>query len=382
MDETPKITNRIHYVDQLRAWNVLLMCYTHSLDSMLAKEYNYSLFYQIVNFFEGVMAPSFLFVSGAAFAIVLNRRKEAYLNYGKPAQRQLLRVLFLLLITYWLHVPYRTLHQCLNMATYEQLLLFFRSNSLQVIASGIFLSQLIFLITRKEKRFHYCLLGLSIVLLGLTPIIYQYDFAQIFPVYIATYFNPKYGSIFPLFPWISYFFIGSFVMYQLMIAVQKNQETQLIKKLFCFSIIVIFIFILLHVFDIKIISYNSYWRSPSLFILRLSCVILLIVFFWYLGKKFNYRMRIFGVFRNESLLVYVLHLLIIYGSVLAPGLAKRFGPTLNWFEIFLIGSCIAVALLIIARQWNWLKREHKRTSKIALLAFWVCFAIYFFTQPY
>jgi uncharacterized membrane protein len=383
MNESSIVTNRIHYIDQLRAWNVLLMCYTHSLDSMLADGYKSGFFYQIVNFFEGIMAPSFLFVSGAAFSIVLSRRKEGYLYYGKPAQKQFLRLLFILLIAYWLHLPYRTWHQCQTIATYDQLLFFFKTNNLQVIAFGILISQILFVIIRNEKIFHYFGLGFSIILLGLTPIVYQYDFAQIFPLYIATYFNSMYGSIFPLFPWISYFFIGSFVMYQFLIAVQENREYQLIKKLLCFSIIAIFIFALLHIFGIKTTPYYDFWyTSPNLFIIRLSCVVLFIVFFWYLGKRFNYRMKIFGVFRNESLLVYVLHLLIIYGSVLSYGLAKNFGQTLNWFEIFLIGSGIAIVLLIIARQWNWLKREHKRLSKTILLVIWLCFAIYFFTQPF
>jgi hypothetical protein len=172
-------------------------------------------------------------------------------------------------------------------------------------------------------------------------------------------------------------------MYQLIIAVQENRESELIKKLLLFSVIASLIFILLHVFGVETTPYYHFWyTSPNLFIIRLSCVILLIYIFWYLRKKFNYRMRIFGIFRSESLLVYVLHLLIIYGSVLAHGLVRRFGQSLNWFEIFLIGSCIAVVLLIIAKQWNWLKREHKRASKIALLIFWFCFVAYFFTQPF
>lgn len=383
MSEIVKATDRIHYIDQLRAWNVLLMCYTHALDSMLAVEYKHGFFYEIVSFIEGVMAPSFLFVSGAAFAIVLSRRKEAYLHYGKPAQKQFLRLLFILLIAYWLHLPYKTLHQCLTITTYEGWLLFFKVNNLQVIACGIFLSQLFFLIVRNEKRFYYVGLSFAVIVLLVSPFVYQYDFAQIFPLYIATYFNLMYGSIFPLFPWLAYFFIGSFVMYQLLMAVQEKRETELIKKLLLFGVIMIPVFLSLHLFGIKITPYYNFWyTSPNIFIIRLSFVILMIVLFWYLGKKFNYRMRIFGVFRSESLLVYVLHLLIIYGSVLAYGLSSRFGQTLNWLEIFLIGSCIAVVLLLIAKNWNWLKQTHKRVPKIILLFFWFIFAAYFFTQPY
>ena len=383
MSETVKVTDRIHYIDQLRAWNVLLMCYTHALDSMLAVEHKHGLLYEVVSFIEGVMAPSFLFVSGAAFAIVLSRRKEAYLHYGKPAQKQFLRLLFILLIAYWLHLPYKTLHQCLTITTYEQWLLFFRANSLQVIACGIFLSQLFFLIVRNEKRFYYVGLCFAVVVLLATPFVYQYDFAQILPLYIATCFNLMYGSIFPLFPWLAYFFIGSFVMYQLLMAVQEKRETELIKRFLLFVVITIPIFILLHLFGIKTTPYYDFWyTSPNIFIIRLSFVILMIVLFWYLGKRFNYRMRIFGVFRSESLLVYVLHLLIIYGSVLAYGLSTRFGQTLNWFEIFLIGSCIAIVLLLIAKIWNWFKQTHKSASKIILLFFWLGFVVYFFTQSH
>jgi len=206
------------------------MCYTHSLDAMLAEEYKWTFFFKIIHYIEGIVAPSFLFVSGAAFAIVLHKRKEGYLNYGKPAQKQLLRLLFLLLIAYCLNLPYKTWHQCQTILTFDQYIQFIRSNNLHVIVFGIFFSQILFLVVRNEKIFHWILLGLAGLVVILTPVIYQYDFGQIFPIEIATYFNLKYLSGFPVFHWIAYYFAGAFIMYQLIRSIQEGRESILIKK--------------------------------------------------------------------------------------------------------------------------------------------------------
>ncbi|HEY9186374.1 MAG TPA: hypothetical protein VIR55_00595 [Ignavibacteria bacterium] len=382
-NESSKIINRINYIDQLRAWNVLLMCYTHSLDAMLSDEYKTGIFFKIIHFIEGIIAPSFLFVSGAAFAIVLHKRIDGYLNYGKPAQKQLLRLLFLLLIAYSLNLPYKTLNQCNTILTFEQYLLFIKSNNLHVIVFGIFFSQILFLIIRNEKKFHWVLFFLSILVVSVTPTIYQYDFGKVLPLPLATLINTKYLSAFPLFHWIAYYFIGAFVMFQLIRAIQENREEDLIKNLFFIAIFSSFIFTLLEIIGIETTSYYDFWlTSPNIFIIRLSSVLVLVCLFYYLETRFNYRMIVFNVFKSESLLVYVLHLMIIYGSVLAPGIDKIFGKTLNWAEIIGLGTIISATLLAIAYMWNWFKKNYKLHSRIFLTLIWLYFIYYFLTKPY
>jgi len=93
-------------------------------------------------------------------------------------------------------------------------------------------------------------------------------------------------------------------------------------------------------------------------------------------------MIVFNVFKSESLLVYVLHLMIIYGSVLAPGIDKIFGKTLNWAEIIGLGTIISATLLAIAYMWNWFKKNYKLHSRIFLTLIWLYFIYYFLTNPY
>jgi hypothetical protein len=383
MESNSKIIRRINYIDQLRAWNVLLMCYTHSLDAMLSDEYKGTIFFKIINYIEGIVAPSFLFVSGAAFAIVLHKRKESYLNYGKPAQKQLLRLIFLVMIAYCLNLPYKTLQQCQILLTEDQYLHFIRSNNLHVIVFGILLSQLLFLIIREEKKFHWILLSLAGLVVIVTPVIYQYDFSRTFPVEIATYFNIRFLSGFPIFHWIAYYFTGCFVMYQLIKAIQEGREEKTIKQILVFSIAASALFILLEVIGLQTTSYYDFWlTSPNIFIIRLCSVLFLVFIFWLIETKYNYKMRVFNVFKSESLLVYVLHLMIIYGSVLGPGIVNYFGKTLNWVEIVGIGSIVSSSLLAVAYLWNWFKQELKLYSKILLFSVWIYFIYYFFTKPF
>ncbi len=359
------------------------MCYTHTLDSMLAEEYKFTLFFKIIHYIEGIIAPSFLFVSGAAFAIVLHKKKEGYLNYGKPAQKQLLRLVFLLLIAYGLNLPYKTLAQCQTIMTFDQYIQFIRSNNLHVIVFGILLSQILFLIIRDEKKFHSILLALGGLVVIFTPVIYQYDFGQIMPLEMATYFNIKYLSGFPLFHWIGYYFAGAFIMYQLIKSIQEGRESILIKKILLFAFSSSAIFVLLEVLGLQTSMYYDFWiTSPNIFIIRLGSVLFLVWFFWFIETKLNYRMIVFNVFKNESLLVYVLHLMIIYGSVLAPGLEREFGKTLSWVEVIGIGTGVSSFLLAVAYLWNWLKMKNKLYARLILGSIWFYFAYYFFTKPF
>ena len=65
--------------------------------------------------------------------------------------------------------------------------------------------------------------------------------------------------------------------------------------------------------------------------------------------------HIFGAIAQESLLIYFVHLCIVYGSVWSPGLAQFYGMTRTPGQMLLIVVLLIAAMTLLAWYWNWWK---------------------------
>jgi hypothetical protein len=71
----------------------------------------------------------------------------------------------------------------------------------------------------------------------------------------------------------------------------------------------------------------------------------------------------FGAVAQESLVIYVLHLAIVYGSVWAPGLANAYGGRLSPGRLLPIIVLLIASMTLTAYAWNWLKHTHRATAR-------------------
>ena len=67
--------SRLLFADWLRAWALLVMIETHVFNAFLAAQFRDSQWFRNLNFLNGLVAPSFLFVSG--FVFLLAARSES-----------------------------------------------------------------------------------------------------------------------------------------------------------------------------------------------------------------------------------------------------------------------------------------------------------------
>ena len=82
---------------------------------------------------------------------------------------------------------------------------------------------------------------------------------------------------------------------------------------------------------------------------------------------------------RESLLVYWLHLIIIYGVFWSgKSLANKIGMTMNVIEA--IGATILlIALMIVAAKiWSWAKKKYPKHSSLFVKAAVTVFLVVFF----
>ena len=73
-------------------------------------------------------------------------------------------------------------------------------------------------------------------------------------------------------------------------------------------------------------------------------------------------MRVPLILGRESLFIYILHLLIVYGSVVNRGLSERIGPTLTTLQS--LGTVVLVLAVIagIAVLWYEFKSRQKTAA--------------------
>jgi len=378
-----KQKDRIEYIDFLRASAVVLMIFAHVLDATLSPEFKKDNLYRLMNFINGFVAPAFLFAAGASFTIIITKRKNDIINFQKPFFKQLWRVIQLLAIGYFLHLPYKTLNQMKTIITRDEYINFVRSDILHVIAFGLLISLIVLIIFRKEKRFYLVIFIISLLTISLTPLFRNITFGDNLPIEIATFMNKQYNSIFPLFPWLAYLFIGSIVMYYIIKYSREGGIEDIFKKLFFLCIILISLSAIPELIGIQPSDKYNFWHtSVNIVCIKLCVVILYMLLMWKLENKYNYKMKIVKIFGKESLFVYVFHLIIVYGSIFSIGLNKSIGRNLDRVEMFLVFLGVVIVSLIATYIWNYIKNTSLLLTRILLFLFVGYFAYYFLTKPF
>jgi len=107
----------------------------------------------------------------------------------------------------------------------------------------------------------------------------------------------------------------------------------------------------------------------------------LFFFCWLAEKKISTKKSFILDASRESLLVYWLHLIIIFGAFWGgKSLAMIIGAKLNALEA-LMAAIILISLMIIAAKiWSWLKKNYPKHSSIFVKVFvGVLFIIFMFS---
>jgi hypothetical protein len=65
---------------------------------------------------------------------------------------------------------------------------------------------------------------------------------------------------------------------------------------------------------------------------------------------------------QETLLIYFIHLCVIYGSAWSYGLVQAFGATLDPWGTLGVVLALVAAMAAMASYWNWLKHARPRTA--------------------
>ena len=363
MNKNPK---RIIYVDIMRAFAVIMMIQGHTVDTFLAPEFRNmdSFSYTVWHAFRGFTAPIFMFTAGLIFTYLLKVDNYEFLKNPRIL-KGLKRGGLLIFIGYLLRYPS---YSIFDFSTVSQTGwdIFFAVDALHLIGFGMFVIIFsVFVAKRVHLHLNVIIYPLIFFLLMFSPPISKIEWINVFPQYIASYFTRSYGSLFPIFPWLIYVLAGALLGNYL----YKNDGIYL-KKRFSFSLSIVggslvAISLFFFSFQASVEGEISYWfYQNGLIFLRIGYVILLNGLMAFVVRKLDTIPKIIRETGKKTLMLYVLHVIILYGCAWFPGIYKYFAKSFSPFATVIAAVLMLGAMLAAVQITEQIKNIRKK--KVAL----------------
>jgi hypothetical protein len=373
------------FIDLFRSAAILLMLEGHVFRTFLPLSLQQTGIFMFHEIFHGLSAPAFLFGSGLTFVISTRRRWEDYHHWGPPLARRVRRLLFVILLGLFLHLPYFSFRKVAVDASQADLLQLFQCDVLLCIGIGLLSLHGLVFFFKTERRFYGLVLATILSACLLTPLVWDVDFLNYLPPYLAQLANSAHGSPFPLFPYVGFLFAGVIVSWEFTVAMERKKESTFMRQLFLLGAGIMIGGYLVDLVPVQIYpTYNFWYTSPSYFFLRLGSLMVMLPIFWAVSRSVTRPGRAFTVFGKESLFVYVLHLLILSGSVVNVewNLRAMYGERLSVGESFGVFAVLTALLLGLALAWEYCKDRQPALYRFLQLGGVGTFLWFFFRNEF
>jgi uncharacterized membrane protein len=393
MDGAPP--QRYLFIDLFRGAAVVLMLQGHVFRTIVNPSIQLHPLYQLHELFHGATAPAFLFGAGLTFVISTRKRWAEYHRLSPHFLRRVGRMFLVILLGVFLNLPYLSLRKVIAEGTADDFLQLARFDILHCIGVGLLFLQALVFLFKGERRFYGLVLTFTAAIPLLTPLVWDMEFLEFYPVVFAQAVNSLHGSPFPLFPFVGFLFAGVIVSWEFLHAAEQGESGQFIHRLPRIGVLFIVAGIGLDLLPGQLYpTYNFWHTSPNYFAIRVGVLLLLMAGFWYAGT-FADRARSTSAFvrsasdvvtllGKESLFVYVLHLVIIFGSVVNPAanLRQQVVATAGIGQAALIFAVILLGIVGLAYGWNVLKTQKPAYHRAVQIALAVVFLYVFLTREF
>jgi uncharacterized membrane protein len=342
-----------------------------------------------LKFINGLVAPAFLFASGLAFAVALRRKAPEILAFGPALRKNLGRLTLILAIGYILHLPSFSLARLLSGTTAVAWLTFVQVDVLQCIAATLLLLVLLFLVVRSEQRLAAAAVVGALVFVFAAPSIWSVDYLEKAPAALASYLNGLHGSLFPLFPWSGFLLAGAATGYGIARAKQEDTGggTRRLDRFMAAAALsgglLIAASFLLSTFGGALFPPHDPWRSgPGFVLLRLGIVAILMAGMFLYERRAGVSPRsVVTLLGRESLFVYTLHLLLIYGDF-GPFNFRRFVDQSFGYGQALVATVVLFAVCSVAALvWARVKAGPARLRRRLSIGFALGLVVVFLLNP-
>lgn len=345
------------FVDLARFVAVLMMIQGHTIDAVLLPEARTGTLHWMWAFNRGLTSCLFLLLSGFVFTIATLRHWPAHLVPGPPVWRRIRRFGLFLLIGYGLHFPVNRLSLLAGMND-ERWQSFLVVDVLQCLAITLLGLQALVMVTRTPRRYAVAAGALGVTVVMTWPLVWRADWSFL-PASIAAYLTPHTGSLFPLVPWSGYVLLGAVLGTVYVRRSQTDLGTFTRRYLLGGGAAFLLLAYLTPRLPVAPLGPTAFWvDSPAQFFMRAGFVLLLLALAAGASRIIGHRPPLVHALAQESLTVYALHLVLVYGSILNDGLYQRIGQVLGWGPAIALALAMWALMAAWALGWNWLKRRH------------------------
>ncbi len=351
-------SRRVVFIDLARAAAVVMMVQGHAIDTLLAPTYRSGPGYDGWLFMRGLTSCMFLTLSGLAFTVTALHHWDDQRRLSRRLARRVLRLGFFLALAYLLRFPMATFSH-LQYATDERWQSFFVVDILQVVAVVLLVLQALIGLLPSPRALGVTtlLLGVAVVVAG--PLVWAIDWTAYLPLPLASYLSPAWGSLFPVFPWAGYILLGASlgVVTERWLAHDRLDHVARVMITAGIAIIAaVWVFRLMFIAPYGSIDIRV---SPGFFLLRLGWVAVVLGAITQVSVGWRGLPAVVQALAEQSLLVYAVHVALLYGSRWNTGLRESVGPSgpgavLAWVVLLVAGAA--------AMAWAWSEVQRRRPA--------------------
>jgi uncharacterized membrane protein len=361
-------SSRVVFIDLARAFAVLFMIQGHTLGVLLAPAYQSGAAFDFWLFLRGLTSCTFLLLSGCAFAVATSRHWDAHIAWSRRLVRRLARFGFFVLLGYAMHLPASRFGD-LKFVTAEGWRAFEAVDVLQCVGISLMGLQLLVVATKTRRRFMFAAAALSAVTVAVTPLASGIDWTRVVARPVAAYVSGAGGSLFPLLPWAGFLLLGAFVGMSYEMWASGRPARFANRALLPAGLGLLLAGLGAHFTAVALYGDRPLTQtSPVFFVIRAGCVLLLLGGFARLSERIRSLPPALTALSQESLLVYFVHVVVLYGSVWNVGLRQLIGarlgpgPTTMWIAVLL------VSMGLLASAWSWFKRTRQDVAPLLRFA--------------
>lgn len=371
---------RVHVLDFIRLVAMLLMIQGHTLDAFLDPAgINWDTFHwNAWVHLRGLTAPLFLMVSGAVTVLGVKYDEDGRVARA-VVRRRVLMALLVIGIGYLMVFPANRIAD-LRWLSKDLWQAFFRVNILQLNGVSLLLLTAVLSLAKTVRRYAVWSLAIAFGIFFLAPIVTSVDWFHWLPEGLAAYLSFSHGSLFPVFPFSAYMFLGVGLGALLMQAPEDRRVRWF--RLACLSASAAFLALGLLLGKLPttwLPEHDLYKTGHAYTMLRLGFALLVFALLAWVSEALPRLSAACAGMGRKSLYVYVGHLVLIYGTPWTPGLSTAHFHAFAFRDaavfVPVIGGLTFGGILF----WDWIKSRSESVSTFvhASVVFALAYALVF-----
>ncbi|MFN8359160.1 MAG: acyltransferase [Candidatus Kapaibacterium sp.] len=358
--------SRLFVLDLARCVAMIMMIQGHTLDALTDPQLlNIHEFpWNIWNFIRGLTAPVFLIVSGAVHVFSIKRDTTGRMNEATMMKR-IRWALLIMSVGYLLVFPANRIFD-LPYLNYEAWKQFFQTNILQLTGVALLLVVWASRSTRSVKSLGIVSAVVTFAIFALTPFMHAISWSEYMPEPISSFLSYQHGSLFPIFPFAGFLFAGvSFGAYLKSMSAEERDEF-LLKKSAIYGAVLLAIAgigaVLLN--QLPLPNHDFMMSNPAFMFIRIGLILIIFSLMARLHRRLQAYREIYSFFSKHSFHVYIVHLLLIYGTPWFSSFGRIYAKSQSVGMSFSVAVGVIIVTLSSIYLSDYIQKNVYRASEI------------------